>query len=351
MGVREKKMKKTFRTIIVCICIITCCISFAGCRSDKNQTLEEKIEQTAKSMQKMGPGKELLGDESLILVGDAASDWIAMTLAFSDQPDAYDTYLKDLEAYVVEQYETNGYIHQVKATEYHRIALTMLALGGDPAAVLSDDKTINLVADGTYDFTGGSPGLQGSNGLIYSLMVLDAMDYQVPEDEQYGRKELIAELLTYQQPDGGFVLDMSVGSDIDITAMAIQALASYQDQEEVKTAIDQALAWLSDQMSADGSFSNYGEACAESCAQVILALCAVGEDPEMCEQFQKEGNVMDAMDGFRMKDGMYQHVKDEEDVNIMATYQALLALEAVDALRSQDRWIFDFQSYTAPQSK
>lgn len=302
-------------------------------------------------MQKMSSEKELMSDEDLMLAGDAASDWMAMTLAFSNRTDAYDAYLERLEAYVAEQYEVNGYIHQVKATEYHRIALTILALGGDPTAVSADGEDINLVADGTYDFISGSPGLQGSNGLIYSLLVLDAMDYQVPEDRQYDREELVKELLTYQQPDGGFALDMSLGSDIDITAMAIQALAAYQEQTEVKAAVDQALTWLSDQMLADGGFSSYGEACTESCAQVILALCALGLDPETCEQFQKEQNVMDAMDGFRMKDGTYQHVKSDEDSNVMATYQALLALEAVDALRNQDRWIFDFQEYTAPQSR
>lgn len=274
-----------------------------------------------------------------------------MTLAFSGEEDAYDTYLEWLCAYVAEQYETTGYIHQVKATEYHRIVLTMLALGGDPTTVDGQGQTIDLVADGTWNFVGGSPGLQGANGLIYSLLVLDAGNYQVPEDSLYDREGLIAELLEYRQSDGGFALDLSLDSDIDITAMAIQALAPYQEQEEVKNAIDQALTWLSDQMSADGSFSSYGEACTESCAQVILALCALGEDPETCEQFQKEQNVLDAMEGFRLKDGTYQHVKSDEEYNVMATYQALLALEAVDALRDQSRWIFDFSEYTAPQSR
>lgn len=302
-------------------------------------------------MQKMGSEEELLNDRDLIIAGDAASDWMAMTLAFSNQSDAYDAYLERLEAYVLDQYEANGFIHQVKATEYHRIALTMMALGGDPTAVSVDGKTVDLIADGTYDFISGSPGLQGSNGLIYSLIVLDAMDYAIPEDRQYDREKLVEELLAYQQPDGGFALDMSLSSDIDITAMAIQALASYQEQTEVKIAIDQALVWLSEQMLEDGGFNGYGESCAESCAQVILALCALGQDPETSEQFQKEQNVMEAMDGFRMKDGTYQHVKSDEESNAMATYQALLALEAVEALRTQSRWIFDFQEYTAPQSK
>ena len=39
---------------------------------------------------------------------------------------------------------------------------------------------------------------------------------------------------------------------------------------------------------------------------------------------------------------MYCHGKEDGKENLMATYQALLALEAVEALRTEGRWIFDF---------
>ena len=44
--------------------------------------------------------------------------------------------------------------------------------------------------------------------------------------------------------------------------------------------MERALAWLKDQMQPDGTFLAYGEPSAESCAQVLLALAALGIDPE-----------------------------------------------------------------------
>ena len=41
--------------------------------------------------------------------------------------------------------------------------------------------------------------------------------------------------------DGGWNLTGTGDSDADITAMALQALAKYQDQKAVKTATDKAL--------------------------------------------------------------------------------------------------------------
>lgn len=336
-------MKQAVRKFLSYAGILLICISLTGCFEKTNQSVEQMIDQTAKSIQKLGKNGEVLAEEDLMIAGNSSSDWVAMTLAFSGREDAYDDYLERLKSYVMEQYEINGGLHQVKATEYHRIALTMLALGEDPSAVEYQGKCVDLIADGTYEFAGGSPGLQGSNGLIYALLVLDAADTEIPEEASVDRETLIEELFTYQQSDGGFCLDLSLGSDIDITAMALQALAPYRGNETVNKSVEQALSWLSENMTEDGYFVCYGDKNAESCAQVILAFCALGMDPETAEMFQKEQTVLDALNSFRRKDGMYQHIENQEEGDLMATYQALLALEAVEAFRTEGRWIFDFQ--------
>ncbi|MFR8914209.1 MAG: hypothetical protein ACLVGX_00685 [Oscillospiraceae bacterium] len=42
--------------------------------------------------------------------------------------------------------------------------------------------------------------------------------------------------------------------------------------------MERALAWLKEQMQPDGTFLANGEPSAESCAQVLLALAALGID-------------------------------------------------------------------------
>lgn len=110
-----------------------------------------------------------------------------------------------------------------------------------------------------------------------------------------------------------------------MTAMALQALAPYGRDETV----ERALAWLKDQMQPDGTFLAYGEPSAESCAQVLLALAALGIDPE-----QEFGSVNPetGLAEFRQADGSYAHLLTDTEGNLMATEQAMLALCALERL-------------------
>lgn len=344
-------MKNYLKKITICAFLISISLAINACAKTEKNDCKALISQTAESMQKSAQTKAILTDEELLPAGNSSGDWIAMTLAFSGREDAYEDYLKRLQTYVGEMYETEGYLHRIKATEYHRISLTMLALGADPSRVEYNGKEIDLIADGTYRFHAGSPGLQGTNGLIYALLSLDSLDYSIPDGAAYTRQDLVEALLSYQKPEGGISLDASMDGDVDITAMAIQALAPYCEQPEVKTAVEKALVWLSERMTENGTFTYYGDENTESCAQVILALCAMGIDPAESEMFTIYGNtILDGLNRFRMQDGMYRHVMNDESFDYMSTYQALLALEAVDALRAEGRWIFDFHGYSVPES-
>lgn len=342
-----KKFKYYISFITILLAIV-----LSACSATEENTIADMINQTASSMQQLTGKNNILSQQELLPAGNSAGDWTAMTLAFSDVDDDFDDYLLRLQQYVVQQYDEEGYLHRIKATEYHRIALTMLALGADPSAVEYNGGYINLIADGTYKFHAGSPDQQGSNGLIYALLSLDAMDYVIPSDAAYTREMLVEELLTYQTDKGGFGLDKSLGGDIDITAMAVQSLANYYEQDNVKIAVDKALLWLSQQMNDNGTFVSYGAQNTESGAQVILALCAMGIDPCESEMFTKSGvTVLDGMNSFRTKYGLYKHTADDAEYNHMSTYQALLALEAVEKLQTNSGWIFDFSGYVAPQNR
>lgn len=334
-------MKKLTKKLTALLVILTVVLT-AACLPQKDggsiTSLDDMITQSAGALQ------DALKQEEELQDGSPTRDWSAMVCAFAGQKD--DGYLKRLETYIADQYRTKGSLSNVKATEYYRASLTILALGGNPEDIEQDGIQMNLIADGTWNFPGGSPGLQGANGLIYALLVLDSKNYDTGQTDL--REQYMEELLTYQKNSGAFCIDNSLDGSVDITAMALQAMAPYRGDPEVNASAERALNWLESQMTEEGTFADSEVESAESCAQVVLALCALGQDPDEAPQFVKnEQSVLDGLNSYRMENGMYMHEHGADKENIMATYQSLLALEAVQKQRNEQLWIFDFTDQEA----
>lgn len=340
----EETMKRTLRAAALCLLLTLSLLSSAWASA----LSAAEAANTALASQASVQPERLLDQEALLPAGSSASDWLAMAFALSGVEANYDGYLSRLESYVTGCYREQGCLHPVKATEYHRIALTVLALGGDPTAFGSyQGQTIDLIAQGTYNFS-GELGAQGLNACIYALLTLDAGHYQVPREARYTREALCGAILAAQEPDGGFGL-VSGSSDVDITAMALQALAPYQGN--CAQAIQRALTYLSVQMSDDCTFRSYGAESAESVAQVLIALCALGIDPETDSRFVRpEMTLVQALERFRMPEGGYAHTLEENAPNLMATEQSLLALLALER-REQGLRLFDFTDVRPVQTR
>ena len=285
----------------------------------------------------------------LVAPGESVSDWIAIATGCSGNPVKRNAYLKGLEEYVTAEYERNGCLHNIKATEYHRISLAVLALGGDPTAFGKDasGEPINLIAEGTYNWDhSDSLGTQGLNGWIWALITIDAKYYDIPRDAIYTREDMVNAILAAQTDEGGFGL--SGGSpDVDITAMALQALASYYPQHEnVKGSVDRALGWLSAQQSDSGDFVAWGAPSAESTAQVVIALCSLSIDPRTDTRFVKNGkSALDGLMQYQVDGGMFRHTLDGE-ADVMATEQAALALIALERLDAKANRLYDLTEVT-----
>lgn len=288
--------------------------------------------------------------EDVFPAGSSVSDWTALAMARAGIADDYAGYLARLQAYVERQYAENGGLHAVKATEYHRIALTAAALGGDPAAfgTKPDGTAIDLVADGAYNWQGDDLGGQGFNGWIFALLTMDAVGSKVPADARYSRQDMLDAIVSAQLPEGGFSLGGGE-MDVDITAMALQALAPYREQyQEV---IDAALNALSAAQTVTGGFESWGAQSSESCAQVILALTALNIDPTADERFQKnQRNVVEALMDFRLSDGGFAHEKDGP-LDAMACEQAMQALTAMELRQQGEGRFFDLTAAHPVQLK
>ena len=333
------------KTIAAALCLLLClCLLPAGARAEG---LPDAL-TAEKSLCRMAgcPEGRLLEDTSFMPAGESGSDWMAFVFALNGVPERYGSYLARLEKNVTMRYERHGCLDPTLATEYHRIALTVLALGGDPRAFGKDGagKPVDLVAEGIWDFRPGV-GRQGLNGLIYALILLDAGDYAVPEGSGTDREWLLEQILGSQNGDGGF--GFSPGdSDVDMTAMTLSALAPYADS--CRESVDRALEWLSGRQGPDGQFASFGSENAEAAAQVVLALSTLGLDPAEDPRFTKNGvSAADALASFRLEDGTFCHVAGEPSDG-MATEQALMALTAMQRMRSGGASIYDFTDYVPP---
>lgn len=342
-------MKWFIKGISLILCITMLCSVVSA--SEEN-SLQQKIDRAAEGLSSFSevPG-ELLKNQEMFPAGNSFCDWAAIALALAGAEEYYDSYLEALQIQTEEAYAKNGCLDKNKATEYHRFIITILALGGDPSSFgkKPDGTAIDLIADGTYNYVGKSPGAQGLNGWIWALIALDASGEEVPSDGKYQREDFVNKILEAQEPDGGFGL-ISGSSDVDITAMALQALAPWKDENP--GAIEDALAYLAQNMTDTCGYISYGAENAESTAQVILALTALGIDPEKDERFMRNGNtLLTEIDRFVQADGTYGHLLADAGGDLLATAQTMHALISVQRLRDGQEWVFCFNDYKGPNQE
>lgn len=258
--------------------------------------------------------------------------------------DAYiQAYYDKVVAYVQKNMGADGVLrdpesHNPVITDNERIALALTAIGKDPANVggknllaALQDKDIMKVTDTSKT---------DINGLVMGLLALNSRNYT--SDTSW----LVQAILGQQNADGSWSASAdrkSVG-DVDMTAMALQALAPYYKDggnETVNTAVNKALQWLSDKYKGTGYTS------AESCAQVVIALSALNLDANTDARFTKtvEGKTLSVLGNllqYRVaKNGGFKHQFADKAVNEMATEQALCAMAAYARFTEKANALYD----------
>lgn len=299
-----------FRYVALLLALLIPVLSLAGCAGSQNLSPETLAEQTAAFLLKADPS--------------ADSDWTAFGLARWNGAAGQEwltDYYTAAEARVT---DCQGVLHERKYTEYSRLILALTALGKNPANVAGYDLLLPL-AD--FDQT----VFQGVNGAVVALLALDSGSYEIPENAeattQATRELYLDYILNAQLPNGGWAL-AGGEPEIDLTAMALQALAGYRDREDADQAIEKALVILSQRQNAQGGYTAYGVESSEAISQTIIALAALDiplEDP----RFVKDGStLLDALLRFRQKDGGFSHLLGGK-TDRLATEQALCALVAL----------------------
>ncbi len=332
----------------------------AGINIQKNKTTVAELKEITDGIAEWAEGEEenLFTAEFLKNAGSTSSDWLAMD--FGRYSENSGDYLNAARIYVEQKYEASGKLHSSKATEWHRIALAVLANGGDPTYFgknrYGDVNTyIDLIADGTYD--NSRPTAQGINGPAWALITLNTLGFEVPEGKSYTEEYFINYIMSKQTPDLGFAL--SGLADPDITSMAILALSPYYNDDktyaaygrEMKTVgkvIDEAVEKLGNMQCEDGDFASWDTRNSESTSWALTALCALGIDCEKDLRFIKNGNTLiDGMLKYRHESGGFMHTFDAASAmgkaDRMATEQAFYALQSYLNIRTDKRHFFDFR--------
>lgn len=186
---------------------------------------------------------------------------------------------------------------------------------------------------------------QGLNGAIYALIALNADNPDANKDGELEQKYLDY-ILEREKADGGFSLDDNAkDGDVDLTAMTLQSLEPYQDEEDVKEIIDKGVEFLADIQDDDGGYTAFGAKSSESISQTVIALSAVGVDCNEDERFQKDGKgLYDTLMTFYQKDGSFKHTLDGES-NPMATDQGFCALVAYQRYQDKENSFFDMTDH------
>ena len=273
-------------------------------------------------------------------------EWAVLGLARAKVPlsEAYiAAYYEKVVAYVKANIGSDGILRKPDdkntpvITDNERIILALTAIGKDPANVGGENLLKALQNKDIMQVTDTSN--TDINGLVMGLLALNSRNYT--SDTSW----LVQAVLAQQNEDGSWraSADTKPVGDVDMTAMALQALAPYYKDggnETVNTAVEKALNWLS------GKYRS-GYDSSESCAQVVIALSALNLDANTDARFTKtvEGKTLSVLGNLLqyrvVENGGFKHQFADKAVNEMATEQALCAMAAYARFTEKANALYD----------
>lgn len=285
------------------------------------------------------------GAVSAPVVSYLFGEWAVLGQARAKVPlsEAYiAAYYEKVVAYVQKNMGADGVLVDPESrnptvTDNERIILALTAIGKDPANVGGENLLKALQNKDIMKVTDTSN--TDINGLVMGLLALNSRNYT--SDTSW----LVQAVLAQQNEDGSWraSADTKPVGDVDMTAMALQALAPYYKDggnETVNTAVEKALNWLS------GKYRS-GYDSSESCAQVVIALSALNLDANTDARFTKtvEGKTLSVLGNllqYRVaENGGFKHQFADKAVNEMATEQALCAMAAYARFTEKANALYD----------
>lgn len=261
-------------------------------------------------------------------------EWIALTNSRTG---------KNIDDYTIQSYiddvkesfsrSNSEYKSNQKPTTIARTILGLSSLGVDVKQIDSYNFIEKLLNSNDIK--------DGANEAIFALIAIDSNSYG-DEGYKWNREKLVDEIIKHQNSStGGFSLDMGGDGNVDITAMALQSLSNYKEEEKIKISIDKGLKFLKENLD-----SSFGYESSESTAQVLLALSTLQIDPLEKENgfsINSRKNIITALMKFYCEDNLgFKHKINDRDSQFLSTLQATYALEGYKRFKTAKKGLYDF---------
>ncbi|MBQ1264489.1 MAG: S-layer homology domain-containing protein [Oscillospiraceae bacterium] len=329
---------KKFLSFLLCLTMLLGCIvpiSAAGkTKTDLPDDLQAIAEQTAAYLltQMPQPLTGGAGDHVMFLL--ARGGYAVPTQVVSD-------YYLSVGELVLSQ---KGVLSERQYSDYARVSMTLRAIGKDPSDVAGYDLLTPL---GDFENTVRT----GLSGAVNAMRALDSGNYDVPicesAETQATRELYLNEILNAQLEDGGWTF-FGDAADADMTSMVLSVLARYRDRSAVKNAVQLGIDCLSKMQNDDGSFSSWGSACSESCAQVLVAMDALGLKLDDARLVKNGKTVLDALLSYYIPGSGFCHT---DTLDMTASYQALEALTALLRTENGKSALYDLRDITPAETE
>ncbi|PGM89509.1 DUF4430 domain-containing protein [Bacillus cereus] len=272
------------------------------------QPKQEKVEIPAAQL------NEAISKTSEKMLQDGiGSDWVAIGLARSGVNVPLETKINYVKP-VAEKVKKR--LNRFSATDLARTIIMMNAMNVDPTKVEGQNLVQNLFE---------SDKVNSVTGYAFTLLALDTKKYEIPAEAKWNRAALVQALLQAQHTDGGWTYDSSSSkesaSNVDVTSMVLAALAPYQDQADVKSAIQKTVDYVYKQQLGNGGFAADGQENSNSTAQAIIGLSLV-KDVDHDRLNKAVQNLM----SYQLPNGEFKWLPSDQKGSGMATEQAFLAL-------------------------
>ncbi|MED1059206.1 DUF4430 domain-containing protein [Bacillus mycoides] len=272
------------------------------------QPKQEKVEIPAAQL------NEAISKTSEKMLQDGiGSDWVAIGLARSGVNVPLETKINYVKP-VAEKVKKR--LNRFSATDLVRTIIMMNAMNVDSTKVEGQNLVQNLFE---------SDKVNSVTGYAFTLLALDTKKYEIPAEAKWNRAALVQALLQAQHTDGGWTYDSSSSkesaSNVDVTSMVLAALAPYEDQADVKPAIQKAVDYLYKQQLGNGGFAADGQENSNSTAQAIIGLSLVKD-----VDHDRLNKAVQNLISYQLPNGEFKWLPSDQKGSGMATEQAFLAL-------------------------
>lgn len=200
-----------------------------------------KLEKPGKVSFDMGKALDFLSSEQKengSFPGELYTDWTAIGLASLEENQKVNSIIR------LVKYFSENKISGALLTDYERHAMALMSLGLNPYDSAGENY-IKKISDSFDGRQFGDP--DKDNDDIFALIALSGAGYGKNEDMMKKDANFV---ISKQESDGSW------DGSPDMTGAGIEALSSFLDDENAKSAMEKAKKYLSDKQNDDGGFGN-----------------------------------------------------------------------------------------------